>query len=362
MGTSKYWFSFLSGMAMVLWQTAFPIAVSAQANPFSQLMEASKAEMAKKGGKLLVALEWEAGGKQIVEAFKKELPAIKEASFERVRTTDQMQRILVEYRAGRIPKYDIVHVSFEAWPSYRDAGVFVKPPVPYKELLKSLPADWPEPDPRAVDREGYFIATAGLARGIVYNKDSVSPNKAPKKWEDCLDPTWRGQFFYDPRPKLTALQHDPKTREAHLKWLKGIVENKVVLGRGQSENVEKVAAGEHPLFCGVNYTSAMTAIDRGAPLVFLFPDPFPLEFGTQIHIVKWSQTPATAQLFITWLATKAQPLVEKYAYRGFPWDPNSRKYPMARGKYAAVCDVECLKKSPDYDAEHARILGMPGAK
>lgn len=363
MARKRLWVPFLLTIGLIFWELVYdPPVIWAQANLFNQLVEASKAEMAKKGGRLAVALEWEAGGKEVVSAFKNEFPFIKEASFERVRTTDQMQRMLVEYQAGRTPKYDIVHVSFEAWPSYRDAGMFVRPPVPYKELVKSLPPDWPPPDSRAVDSEGLFIATAGLARGIVYNKNLVSPDKAPKKWEDCLNPMWRGKFLYDPRPKLTALQYDSKTREAHLKWLRQIIENKVVLGRGQSENVEKVAAGEYPLFCGVNYTSAMKAIDLGAPLVFFFPDPFPLEFGTQIHIMKWSQTQATAQLFITWLATKAQPLVEKHSYRGFPWDPKSRKYPMAKGKYAAVCDVECLKKSPEYDTEHARILGLPGAK
>jgi iron(III) transport system substrate-binding protein len=363
MAGEKLWVSLLLTFGLIFGAMVYdPPALLAQGNLFSQLVEASKAEMAKKDGKLLVAVEWEVGGKDIVNAFKKDFPFVKDASFERVRTTDQMQRILTEYKAGRIPKYDILHPSFEAWPSYQEAGAFVKPPIPYKELVKSLPRDWPPPDPRAMDADGYFLATTGLARGIAYNKNLIAPDKAPKGWEDCLSPTWRGKFLYDPRPKLTALQHDPKTREAHLRWLKGIIENRVVLGRGQSENVEKMAAGEYQLFCGVNYTSAMSAIDRGAPLAFFFPDPFPLEFGTQIHVLKWSSTPATTQLFATWLATKAQPLVEKYAYRGFPWDPNSRKYPMAKGKYVAICDVECLKKSPEYDAEHARILGLPGAK
>ncbi|MBI2988227.1 MAG: extracellular solute-binding protein [Deltaproteobacteria bacterium] len=339
--------------------------IAAQGNLLHQLVESSNSEMAKKGGSLSVALEWtDEEAKPLLESFKKDFPFIKETSFSRVRGTELMQRTFMEYKAGRTPKYDIMHVSFEAWPTYRDAGAFVRPPFSYKELMKSLPPDWTPPDPRAIDPNGYFLAIAGLARGIVYNKNIVSPDKAPKGWEDCLDPMWRGKFLYDPRPKLTALQHDPKTREAHLRWLKGIVENKVILGvaGAQTANVEKVAASEYPLFCGVNYHSAIRQIDDGAPLNFIFPDPFPLEFGTQIHILKWSKTPATTQLFILWSAIKGQSMVEKYSYRGFPWDTHSRKYLLAKGKYIAVCDVECLKKSEEYDAEHAKILGLPGAK
>ena len=333
--------------------------VVAQTELVNRLVETSKAEMAKKGGKLFVALEWpEKEAKPTLDAFRKEFSFIKETKFERVRTTEAMQRILLEAKGGRTPPYDIFHASSENWPDFEEAGLFPKPPFSYKQLIKSLPNGWVAPDPRAVDPNDEFIATTGLTRGIAYNKNLVPPDKAPKRWEDCLDPMWKGKVLYDPRPKLTALWYDPKTREAHLRWLKGIVENKVVLGRGQTENVQKVSAGEYSLACGINYHSAVREMDLGAPLTFFFPDPFPMEFGTQIHVVKWSQTPATSQLFVLWLATKGpQPL-----YRGFPWKPGVRKAALAKGKYMAVCDVDCLRKSEEYNQLHARILGLPGAK
>lgn len=130
--------------------------------------------------------------------------------------------------------------------------------------------------------------------------------KNPTKWEACLDPAFKGKFLYDPRNKLQALQHDKKTREAHLKWLKGIVKNGAVLSRGQAELMQQLASGEFSLSCGVNYHSAIREIDRGAPLQFAFPDPFPLELGTQIYVLKWSATPATTQLFALWLVSKGQ--------------------------------------------------------
>jgi iron(III) transport system substrate-binding protein len=340
-----------------------PSPSAAQGNPFNQLVETSRTEMAKKGGKLSVAMEWEQSeGTPVVEAFKRDFPHIKEITYNRESRAEHFQRILMELQQAKPLKYDIMHVSSESWPEYRKAGQFVKPPFDYSKLVKALPSGWDPIDSRSVDPNGYFLATSGLARGIAYNKDQVAPDKAPKSWEDCLNPMWRGKFLYDPRPKLTALQHDPRTREAHLKWLRGIVENKVILGRGQSENLQKIASGEFPLFCGVNYHSALRIIDQGAPINFVFPDPLPLEFGGQIHIGKWSQTPATTQLFILWLASEAQELVEKHGYRGFPWSPKSRKYAMAKGKYVAICDAECVLMSQKYDDEHANILKLPGVR
>lgn len=335
-------------------------------NLFSQLIEASKSEIAKKEGKVSIALEWvnPKQGKPVVDEFKKEFPFIKEASFQTLGSSanERHQRTLMEYKAGRLPDIDIMPTSSEIWNEFRQAGIFVKPPFPYEEMIKSLPKSWIVPHPKIVDPNGYFIAATELTRGIAYNKNVVPPNVAPKSWEDCLNPMWKGKVLDDPRPKLTALQHDPQTREAHLKWLKGLVENKVVLNRGITENLEKVAAGEFPLNCGTDYQNAMPMIEEGAPMTFVFPYPFPLEFGTQIFVLKWSKTPATTELFALWLATKGQPYVEKYGYRGFPWDQTSRKYSLVKGKHVAICDVDCLLKKDQYIFEHAEILNLPGTR
>jgi ABC-type Fe3+ transport system substrate-binding protein len=190
----------------------------------------------------------------------------------------------------------------------------------------------------------------------------VPPNKVPKKLEDCLDPTYRGKFLYNSRNVLTSLQHDPKTREAHLKWLKAMVQNKPVYVRGQTEGLERLASGEYALFCGVNYNTTLRMVNDGAPIGIAFPDPYALDFAQRIHVFKWSPNPATGQLFGVWVATKGQPAVEKYMDRGFPWSPNTGAYALAKGKYAAICGPECADKTDKYLEEHAKILGLPGRK
>ena len=356
----RQWFS--SGFAIAFFLCAQHVFAQS-ANPFTKLVEASKAEAAKKGGKVTIGTNWTGEqAKPILEAFKKDFPFITQPRFERMRRIEDHQRALLEYKAGRPPAIDVTSISSEVWPEYHSAGAFVKAAFSYRELAKFLPKDWPPLDSRVIDSDGYFLATSGASRGIAYNKNLVPPDKAPKGWEDCLDPMWKGKVVYDPRPKLTALQHDPKTREVHLKWLNRLVENQVVFVRGIAEGLEKVASGEQPIFCGTNYHNAMPMVDQGAPLVFFLPDPFAFETGVQIFVTKWS-LPATSQLFAVWTATKAQPIVDEKGYRGFPWIPGTRIHNMSKGKYIAICNPDCLKKSAEvYNAEHNRIIGIPGAK
>ena len=338
-------------------------AGAAEKTLFNQLAERSQSEMAKAKGKLSIVLDLSAKEiMPIVKIFQKEFPFVKEPIYNRMNRTEEFQRMILESKAGRAPDYDIGHVQFEAWTELRDAGMFVKPPFLYQQLVKALPSDWGSLDLRAIDPAGYYVAASALVRIIAYNKTIVPANKVPKNLDDCLDPTWRGKFLYGTRPLMVALQHDKKTREAQLKWLKGIVENKAILTTGQTEGLDKVAAGEYALFCGVNYNTTVRVIEDGAPIGIVFPDPYALDFAHRIHVFKWSASPATGQLFALWMATKGQPAVEQHTHRGFPWNPQTSVNRLAKGKYAAVCESACAAKMDQYLAEHAKIIQLPGGK
>ena len=333
-------------------------------NAYEQLVAASKAEMEKTGGKLRMSLDWpKADTKNVLPAFSKAYPFVKEISYKREVGIGPFGQFLIQFKQGTNPPYDIMHIASEFQAQYLKEGAFVKPPFSYEELAKFVPAGWPRLDPRGMDPEGNFLATTGNARGNAYNPTLVPKGKEPTSWDACLDPMWKGKFLIDTRNKLQAFQHDPKTREKHLAWVKGIVANGAVLIRGQGTLLRKIASGEYPLSCAVNYHTANRMIDRGVKnLKFVLPDPVPLEIGTRLYVAKWSKTPATTQLWALWISTGGQDVLENYAYRGFPWDPSSKKYPLAKGKYIAICGAECARKWDDYNREFQELLGLPAAK
>ena len=332
-------------------------------NQFDRLVSLSKGELAKRNGKLKIALDWpEADTVSVLPEFKKTFPFIREIVYTREGDVGPFANYLLRIKRGEYPEFDIMHVAGEFETQYEKEGVFVKPPVNYKELNPFLPQGWPKLDPRTFDPNGYFLGTTGNARGIVWNPNQIPKGREPTSWDACADPAWKGKVLIDIRNRLQSLQHDPKTRDKHLRWLKRLAGNSPVLTQGQNVIVQKIAAGEFPLGCGVNYHSVYREIDQGAPLKFAFPDPIALEIGSRLYVTKWTPTPATTQLFALWLASGGQTVLEQFAYRGFPWDPKSRKYPLAKNKYIAVCDAECSLRWNEYNKEYADILALPGVK
>ena len=334
--------------------------LSAQ-NLFTKLVDASKAEMVKKSGRIKMALDWpEADTKNVMPEFKRAFPFIREILYTREGDVGPFANYLLSIKRGEYPEFDIMHIAGEFEAQYEKEGVFVKPLFSYKEIGANLPKEWTKLDSRTLDPNGYFLGTTANARGIIWNPSLVAKGKEPITWDACADPAWRGKVLFDTRNRLQSLQNDPKTRDKSVKWLKALAANRPVLTQGQNTMVEKVTSGEFPIACGVNYTSAYREIDQGAPIKFIFADPIPMDIGSRLYITKWTQTPATTQLFALWLASGGQSVVDEFGYRGFPWDPKSKKYPMAKGKYVAVCDAECARRWNDYNKEYAEIFNLPG--
>jgi len=175
--------------------------LAAEKTLFNQLVERAQGEMVKAKGRLSILLDLSAKEVMpVVKAFQKDFPFVKDPAYTRMNRTEEFQRMILEAKAGRPPEYDIGHAQFEAWTELRDAGMFVKPPFLYQQLVKALPSDWGSLDLRAIDPSGYYLAASALIRIIAYNKNIVPANKAPKNLADCLDPAWRGKFLYSTRP------------------------------------------------------------------------------------------------------------------------------------------------------------------
>ena len=168
----------------------------------------------------------------------------------------------------------------------------------------------------------------------------------------------------DARNKLQAFQHDPKTRDWINKLLSDMYKNDVVLERGQSSVVKRVASGENPIACGINYHTALRTIERNnvTTIKYVQPDPVPLEVATRLFVFKSSKAPATSQLFALWAATEGQAPLGKFAYRGMPWNPKAHKYGVSEGKGVILCDADCGANFEQYNSEYQDVLQIPVAK
>jgi ABC-type Fe3+ transport system substrate-binding protein len=331
------------------------------ADPFDKLVAQSKAEMEKSGGKIAMSLDWpDPDTKQVFPAFMKEFPFVKTITYKRETGIGPFGRFLLSFKQGENPPYDIMHIAGEFQQQYWDAGALIKPLYDYRELSKSLPESWPRIAEESYDPKGNFLATVALVRGNVWNTKLVPKGKEPLTWAACTDPMWKGKVVVDARNKLHAFQYDLDQRPRHLAWLDGLMKNDVTIIDGQGPILQKVASGEYPIACGVNYHSAQRLIDTGVKtLQFSVADVIPLEIGTRMYINKWSTMPATTQLFAVWLATAGQEVLDKTAYRGFPSNPLNRNYEAAKGKHTSVCDADCVAKWDGFNQEYQTKLNIP---
>ncbi|MGH7847567.1 MAG: ABC transporter substrate-binding protein, partial [Candidatus Binatia bacterium] len=149
-------------------------------------------QLANKEGKVRVATSWDPPFiKALSEGFKKRYPKL---SFEvnNVSGLDSRERILNEAIAGVVAD-DLVSVSGELRPQYFQAGVMLGP-LEWTKLF-------PHIDKVQISPNGYFAA-AGFSRYVIaYNPKLVPANQAPKTWEDCADPRWKGKVAVYVRPR-----------------------------------------------------------------------------------------------------------------------------------------------------------------
>ena len=255
---------------------------------FERLIETAKTEVANLGGVLDIALDWtDSDAGPVMEEFKLAFPFINTINYTRETGIGPFGQYLMMIQQGDPPLYDFMHVASEFEQQYMDSGAFIKPLFEYGELNDSLPADWPKLHPAAMDPSGYFLSTTGNARGNIWNPDLVPAGQEPDTWAACTDPKLRGQVVMDARNKLQAFQFDEGGERArHIQWLQDMKANDVVLIRGQGSIVRKIAAGEFPVACGINYHTAWRSIERDnvTTIKFTFVESVPLELGTRLYI------------------------------------------------------------------------------
>ena len=167
---------------------------------------------------------------------------------------------------------------------------------------------------------GETVLTYTSPNGIVYNKDLIPKDKAPKNYADLIDPklspTWAGKIAIPPYVAWLA--------ELSLVWgqekVKDYTRKLVAIsgGRLRYSEEERVVSGEFPIMA--NFGDALSAMwswqPKGAPLVAV-PGVTPVNTDYfQLSVPKNSVHPNLAKLFVAFMTTKeAQAVQQKHESR-----------------------------------------------
>jgi len=169
-----------------------------------------------------------------------------------------------------------------------------------------------------VGKKGVLVYSS--PRGIIYNSNLIAADKAPKSYEDLIDPrlsqTWAGKIAVPPYPNWLV--------ELSLIWgeekLKDFTRKLVTLNGGwlRYGEEERVISGEFPIMANIG--DALATMwkwqAKSAPLVAVLGSTPGDASYFHLGVPKNSGHPNLAKLFVAFMISKeGQALVEKHELR-----------------------------------------------
>lgn len=246
----------------------------------------------------------------IIAGFNEHYPFVK-VSFSSLGGPGVLNKILPEYRAGHY-NTDVVVLTGNNAVELIDKKIAARYKSPTVSFLRK----------GFVDAEGYWPGVYAIGYTIIYNTHRVSSKEAPKRYEDLLNPRWRGNMIMDntAHDLLTGLI-DLWGEKKATGFLKTLAEQQAVRFSRQSHTfmTQLVAAGEHDLIVDGYVHNAVKIKSEGAPIDFVFMSPTIVRTPSIIAITSRSPHPYAAALFVDYhLSKEASEIMVKRQGRWAP--------------------------------------------
>lgn len=231
---------------------------------------------------------------KIFAEFMKDYPQIK-VTATRVRTSNFLERVLLEFKSGEI-KADVVHASSEV-AELEEAGAIV----PYEGVDKAQQERYRFPAPKNLRG---MVTDAILVKFVDYNTNALKKEQLPKSWDDLVDPKWKGKLALDIEGyEWFAAMWKTMGPEKADKLMKGLAQN-VVLREGATHIMELMVAGEFPISLEAYGHRIVDFQKQGAPVDVIRPIIEPVTvIPSYWGAIQKSKHPNAAKLALHWLAS-----------------------------------------------------------
>src|SRR5262245_36256036 len=133
----------------------------------------------------------------LVAAFKKKYPFI-DVSWQMVTGIAASQRQLFELAGGKA-SVDVFSPSTAFTNEYFKQNLIMK--YDFRGMVKSGQLKLPL---EMIDESGTLRCLASNVGVCSYNSKLVPADKAPRRWEHCVDPQWKGKISVDTKPNILA--------------------------------------------------------------------------------------------------------------------------------------------------------------
>jgi iron(III) transport system substrate-binding protein len=286
---------------------------------------------------------------QIIDLFRKRYPFLLVENH-RLNSPKLMQRIVSEVRAGRNLADAYVISGAETW-LIKDMGFLAPYVSPERSRIR----------PSLMDREGYWTGILWNLGVLGYNTHMVTADSVPKRWEDLLQPRWKG---------LIGLEAEDMTWYIFMLKLMGNQNGKAFMTQlarqqpqvrtGYNLVASLLVAGEFALVPTARVHRVEQAKKEGAPVDWVAIEPLTPEPPVCVSLPKNAAHPNAGKLFIDFILSRpAQELL--YQLKRLPSRIDAPQ-PVPRLAQVKLMTVEFDKEIANfsrYAKEYRDIFGVP---
>jgi iron(III) transport system substrate-binding protein len=286
---------------------------------------------------------------QILNLFRKRYPFL-QLENHRLSSQKLFQRIVSEVRAGRNFADAYIISGAETW-LLKDMGLLSPYTSPERSRIR----------PSLVDRQGYWTGILWNLGVLGYNTHMVAADSVPKRWEDLLQPRWKG---------LIGLEAEDATWYVFILKLMGNQKGKAFMTQlarqqpqvrsGYNLVAALLVAGEFALVPTARVHRVEQAKLDGAPVDWTAIEPLTPEPPVCVSLPKNAPRPNAGKLFIDFVLSRpAQELL--YQLKRIPSRIDAPQ-PVPRLAQVKLIDVEFEKEVANfarYTKEYREIFGVP---
>ncbi|MDP2726867.1 MAG: extracellular solute-binding protein [Dehalococcoidia bacterium] len=291
------------------------------------------------------------GAQRLIDALNKKyslnLKMEYTASASMPRTAAQ---VLTELKTGGAPSWDVIQGTASNLVDLVQANMVET--FDWAGAFPNIPAG-------AVFYGGANLSVATTYQVPIYNKNLVRQQDVPRKWEDLLDPKWKGKLVVPSQVDMYVWFTEMWGEERTTRLVEGLVKQDPIFAE-ISQVVPRVASGEYPVAAYIPSGQVFQAQKQGAPVEFADEvDPVRGQ-DYLLSVPKKAQHPNAAKLFVGFnMSQEAQQVWWEEAGRSSHLVPESPMVPVLKGKKLVFGTTEFdLKESPRLTEKYSKILGL----
>lgn len=215
-------------------------------------------------------------------------------------------------------------------------------------------------NPRWIQYDNGTIILANQFVYPAYNKNLLAEKDVPKRWEDLLDPKWKGGKLgmSTTTHHLARLAVGPWGEQKTTEYVKALAKQDLILGT-LGALYTRLQTGEILAMATLTDSYVHTAKQTGAPIVHADKIEPVVSPAYNVGVVKGAAHPNAGALFSIFLTTgEGQNLWEQYGGQTSAFIPGTTAFKYAQGKKVLYMKQDQAETIDRLSTEYGKILGF----